>query len=228
MRLNSTVALTLILLSLMFGAGLVSAAFGFAVGHQALKGITQPDVRPGSSSNGKKNQSSKEQVTILREDDILKRVKARMEGKTKDEKKDNKKEEQKQSQASDSFQTVAVNQPADGGFPISVQDQGVKLEVLSARQQGGSLLLNVNLKNDGGQTVRFLYSFLDVTDDKGRALSASADGLPGELPAHSDAVSGTVSIPVAVLDNAEKLSLTLTDYPDQKLQLKMSNIPVVR
>jgi len=31
-----------------------------------------------------------------------------------------------------------------------------------------------------------------------------------------------------LLENAKRLSLTLTDYPDQKLQLKMSEIPVVR
>jgi len=31
-----------------------------------------------------------------------------------------------------------------------------------------------------------------------------------------------------LLEDAKKLSLTLTDYPDQKLQLKMSEIPVAR
>jgi hypothetical protein len=37
-----------------------------------------------------------------------------------------------------------------------------------------------------------------------------------------------VSIPSALLEDAKQLSLTLTDYPDQKLQLKMSGIPVVQ
>jgi hypothetical protein len=104
----------------------------------------------------------------------------------------------------------------------------VTLEVRSASQQGGSLLLNVSLKNDGANAVRFLYSFLNVTDDQGRALSAITEGLPGELPPNGQEFSGTVSIPTALLENAKRLSLTLTDYPDQKLQLKMSEIPVVR
>lgn len=102
------------------------------------------------------------------------------------------------------------------------------LEVRSASQQGGSLLLNVSMKNEGSSAVRFLYSFLNITDDQGRALSAITEGLPGELPANGEEFSGTVSIPTALLENSQKISLTLTDYPDQKLQLKMSDIPVVR
>jgi hypothetical protein len=69
---------------------------------------------------------------------------------------------------------------------------------------------------------------LNVTDDQGRALSAITEGLPGELPPTGEAFSGTVSIPTALLEDAKKLSMTLTDYPDQKLQLKMSEIPVAR
>jgi hypothetical protein len=84
------------------------------------------------------------------------------------------------------------------------------------------------MKNDGSNPVRFLYSFLNVTDDQGRALSAITEGLPGELPANSQEFTGTVSIPTALLEDAKKLSLTLTDYPDQKLQLKMAEIPVNR
>ena len=59
-------------------------------------------------------------------------------------------------------------------------------------------------------------------------MSAITEGLPGELPADGQEFSGTVSIPTALLEDSKKLSLTLTDYPDQKLQLKMSEIPVVR
>ena len=46
MRLNSTVVLTLVLLVLMVGAGLTSATWGYKLGREALKGITQPDARP--------------------------------------------------------------------------------------------------------------------------------------------------------------------------------------
>lgn len=111
---------------------------------------------------------------------------------------------------------------------MASQDRGVTLEVLSAHRQGRNLRLDVNLRNEGNSTVRFLYSFLGVTDDRGRAISATANGLPGKLPANRQTFSGTVSVPVALLDNSAELSLQLTDYPHRKLDLQLSGIPVVR
>lgn len=89
-------------------------------------------------------------------------------------------------------------------------------------------MIDVSLKNDSDRSVQFLYSFLNVTDERGRALSATTEGLPGELPANQQKSSGTIKISTALLDDAEKLSLTLTDYPDQRLQLQISGIPVVK
>lgn len=237
MKFNSTVALTLILLAMMLGAGFVSSMWGFTLGHEALKGVTQPDVRPTKKlADNQQTSSGKEGVPILREEDILTNVNAYMNGKGEQPKTDN-----KEAQANNSRQSETEEKPSPEPFsieasftstdsklklPIKSQDRGVTLEVRSANQQGGSLLLNVSLKNEGGNAVRFLYSFLNVTDDQGRALSAITEGLPGELPANGEEFSGTVSIPTALLENAKKLSLTLTDYPDQKLQLKMSEIPV--
>jgi len=57
-------------------------------------------------------------------------------------------------------------------------------------------------------------------------LSAITDGLPGELPANGEAYNGTIRIPTALLSEAKTISLSLTDYPDQKLQLKLDNLPV--
>ncbi|HEY9859366.1 MAG TPA: hypothetical protein V6D16_07665 [Candidatus Obscuribacterales bacterium] len=229
MKLNANVALTLVLLTLMFGAGLVSAAWGFALGRQALKGITQPDVRPTSKLVGRdqKKPLRREEVMILKEEDILKRVKGRIEGTTKDKDapaKDGNKALNDEA-ASEADSKVAIAQP---GLPVLGQDQDVSLEVATVQKQGGSLLLNVKMRNAGNQNVRFLYSFLDVTDQRGRALSATAEGLPEELPPTSGPFSGTVSIPISLLDGADKLSLALTDYPDQKLQLKLSSIPIPR
>jgi outer membrane biosynthesis protein TonB len=235
MKFNTTVALTLILLAMMLGAGFVSAMWGFTLGHEALKGVTQPDVRPTKKlADNKQVSPGKEGVPLLREEDILTTVNEYINNKSKDLKTDNKDPQANNSQS----QTVQKPSPepsstpeslnADLKVPIKSQDRGVTLEVRSASQQGGSLLLNVSLKNDGANAVRFLYSFLNVTDDQGRALSAITEGLPGELPPNGQEFSGTVSIPTALLENAKRLSLTLTDYPDQKLQLKMSEIPVVR
>jgi hypothetical protein len=69
---------------------------------------------------------------------------------------------------------------------------------------------------------------LDVTDDQGRALSANTEDLPWELPPNGKIFSGTVSISTALLDDVKKLSMTLTDYPEQQLQLQMLDIPVER
>lgn len=204
----------------------MSASWGYTLGREALKGITQPDVRPTNNLAGSKgNGNRREELAILKEKDILKIVKARIEG--RDEKaKDN-------SDASKSAnKPVEKKKPPEQAakpatkFPMTAKDSGVTMEVSSARQRGSSLLLDVSMKNEGSQSVRFLYSFLNVTDDQGRALSASAEDLPGELPPTGETFYGTVSIPTALLDNAKTLSLALTDYPNQKLQLKVSGIPV--
>jgi hypothetical protein len=231
MKLNSTVALTLALLSMMLTAGGVSAFWGFTLGHEALKGVSQPDARPTTKlASQRGTAASQGGVSLLREDDILKSVKARIEGKGKAAKPEKPKEEKKQDEqkAQDKPEDTANQDAPQPGFPVATENQGVALEVRSARFSRGALLMKVNLKNTGSDTVRFLYSFLDVTDDQGRTLSASTEGLPAELPANGQPFSGTVSIPTALLDNVKTLSLTLTDYPDQKLRLELSNIPVER
>ena len=70
------------LLALMFGAGVTSSVWGFTIGREALQGTTQPDVRPSNNAGSGKpgKTASKDQVSILKEKDILTTVKARVEG----------------------------------------------------------------------------------------------------------------------------------------------------
>ncbi len=232
MKLNSTVLLTLSLLTLMLGAGSVSAFLGFDMGSKALKGVTAPDARPTTKfASSKANNAQHGGLTLLKEEEILKTVKARIDGKTKAAKSKNTDEEDEETNSSNKKleekkpEEVAPEKPL-AGFPVSAQSEGVSLSVQSARYSGGALLLVVKMQNKGTDSVRFLYSFLDVTDDKGRTLSASTDGLPAELPANGPTFSGTVSIPTALLDDVKRISLALTDYPAQKLRLEVSNIPV--
>ncbi len=230
MKLNSTVALTLILLATMLGAGTVSALWGYTLGYGALKGVTQPDVSPTKKLSGDKaSASGQEGVKMLSEQTVLAKVSEKIDSTStiselEEKKEDDTKnvEEKKETEEEEKETTIT------GNFPITSQDQGVTLEVVGASQQGGSLLLDVNMKNQGSQEVRFLYSFLDVKDEQGRALSAITEGLPGELPSNGREFSGKVRIPTALLEDAKNISLTLTDYPDQKLQLSLVNIPVVR
>lgn len=232
MRINSTVVLTLILLTLMMGAGSVSAFLGFNIGSKALKGVTTPDSRPTTkfTSSQAANLQYGQGVALLKEQDILKVVKARIEGKTKAaklEKADENDEADTKRQQEDKSKEVNNEKP-QLGFPVTAQSDGVSFSVQSAHFSGGALLLKVKMQNQGSDSVRFLYSFLDVTDDQGQTLTASTDGLPEELPAKSSAYTGTVSIPTALLDDVKKISLSLTDYPAQKLRLSVSNIPVER
>jgi len=232
MKLNSTVLLTLSLLTLMLGAGSVSAFLGFDVGSKALKGVTAPDARPTSKfASNKANNQQHGGLTLLKEEEILKIVKARIDGKDKAAK--SKQPEDEDEETSSSQKKVEEKKPQEvaeakpqRGFPISSENGKVTLSVQSARYSGGALLLAVKMQNKGADSVHFLYSFLDVTDDKGRTLSATADGLPEELPANGPTFSGTVSVPTALLDDVKRISLALTDYPAQKLRLEVANIPV--
>ncbi|MBE9122406.1 hypothetical protein IQ269_16770 [Tychonema sp. LEGE 07199] len=229
MAVNSTVVLTLILLTLMFGAGVTSSVLGFTTGREALKGTTQPDVRPSNyAGTGKQGTvASKEQVSILKETDILKTVKARIEGRDPDKTTGANTKTDKTSSKPATAKKPAEPK-ASAKFPLNSRDGGITLEVSAASQRGNSMLLDVSMKNEGSQSVRFLYSFLNVTDDRGRALSATAEDLPSELPANGQVYYGTVSIPTALLENAKEVSLTLTDYPGQKLQLQIAGIPVAK
>lgn len=225
MKLNSTAAFTLILLTLMSAAGLVSAAGGLTVGQEALKGITQPDTRP--TSNVPRRQAGRstgqKEFVPLKEEDILAAVKERI-GSTSRARQATPGTEKSEKEKNLDQGTAA----GKGNFPLTAQSQGVTLTINSVAKQGDALVLKVNLRNTSKQSVQFLYSFLNVTDERGRALSASTEGLPAELPASGASFAGTISVPAALLDQVQSLSLDLTDYPDQQLQLKVANIPVAQ
>jgi hypothetical protein len=230
MKINSTVVLTLILLTLMLGSGSVSAFLGFTMGSSALKGVTSPDGRPTTKfASNKSNNAQQGGITLLKEDEILKTVKSRIDSNanTSTKKLDEDEEEikNKKPEPKETPQAV-ISEKLQPGFPVVAESEGVTLSVKSARYSGGDLLLKVNMQNKGADSVRFLYSFLDVTDDKGRTLSAITEGLPAELPGKSSTFTGTVSIPTALLDDVRNISLALTDYPAQNLKLQVSDIPV--
>lgn len=213
MKINSTIGLTLLLLTAMITAGIFSAIGGMSVGREALKGITQPDTRPTNKlANRQGEDGAKKQPTFLKEDKILASVKARVGGKAPAPK----------AAASPKAEPVATK------FPITTENSGVILDVKSAQTQGDNFVLSLNLTNQSGAPVRFLYTFLEIKDDQGQILSVNTDGLPAEVPPDEVSYAGTVRIPIAALNKAKTLSLALSDYPDQQIQLKLSNIPVAR
>ncbi|MEM8806241.1 MAG: hypothetical protein AAF921_00705 [Cyanobacteria bacterium P01_D01_bin.44] len=81
MKINPAIAFTLILLAMMVGAGIVSSSWGYALGRQALTGVRQPEARPSSASTANRNGASNgNDFVLMKEDEILKNVKARIEG----------------------------------------------------------------------------------------------------------------------------------------------------
>jgi hypothetical protein len=217
MKWNSTIGLTLLLLVSMLIAGSLSAISGMSLGREALKGITQPDTRPNNLANRKTNLPRKDEVLILPEDKIIATVKTRINGG---------KVAAVAAKPVSAADTNVANTPAK--FPFTTESENITLEIRSVKQQGDSLLISVGLRNASQAPVKFLYSFLEIKDEQGRTLSTNTEGLPSELPADNQVYTGMIRLQIASVDKAEKLSLSLSDYPNQKVQLEATNIPVAR
>ena len=221
MSWKSTLILTSALFLTMLVAGSSSAYLSYRMGEEALKGVTQPDINSDRGLNKEKIVGNYRGLKLISEREILVNVYNLTYGTKKFKNTSRSKSTKKSEQLTNFKQNHNFT-------PIRDRADGVSMEIVQAQQEGNSLLLNVTLKNEGSQAVRFLYSFLDVRDDRGRALSAISDGLPGELPANGKKFNGTLRIPTILLDDAQKISVTLTDYPEQKLELKLKDIPVTR
>jgi hypothetical protein len=157
----------------------------------------------------------------MKEEDIIKSMKERIDGsaktgaaRTDDKDKDNK-------------DAAKVEPPkVDVKFPIVTAAQGVTMEVVSSRKEGEATMLDVTMKNGASQPVQFRYTFLTVTDDQGRVVTAETIGLPSELPANSETFSGSVKLASKTLQGAKSVTLQLSDYPEQKVQLRVQDVPI--
>ncbi|MGF1481238.1 MAG: hypothetical protein ACFB4I_17435 [Cyanophyceae cyanobacterium] len=222
MKLRSTAVLTSILLVMMAGAGALSAMMGYTLGHEALKSVSQPKIDPMRAS-WQKTEGKAKKFTVVPEKEILVKVYDQIHGKKTSPPAQEIKEVKDETR---SF--IKSSEPPESKFPLQAEDSGVVLEIVETNQQRGSLQLQVSLANNSEETVQFLYSFMEVKDDNERALGVIADGLPGELPPTGQKFLGTVSIPLALLEDTEQLSLLLTDYPNQNIRLNIPKIPVKR
>ncbi len=226
MKLNSTAIFTFVLLFLMGSAGVVSGMGGFSVGTEALKGVRQPDSRPNKTSSGsggniQKRTSGQAEITLLNEEDILKAAKEKINSSLKAGAKQDSAADQK-----DGIKPTSESKKTNQQFPYVGKDKEVTIEVTAIRRQDDTVSFDVALKNDSIQTVKFLYSFLTITDDQGRLLNGETTGLPPQLAAKSDRVTGTVKVSSSLLADASKVSLQLSDYPDRKIQLEVSDVPI--
>lgn len=227
MKINPTLPLTLVLVGMMSGTGAVSAFWGLKAGHEALKGVSQPEVNPSQKLAEKSSSDGlPAEFTPVDEKSIIAKVQERIKSQTASGKASEKKPAGNPPKASQ--KEKASQSPAAAALPISARDGGVTLTVEEVSQEGGYLTLAVTLKNQGSKSIHFLYSFLEVKGEGGTPLSAMAEGLPAELPANGEPFAGTIEIPLGLLGEERSLSLNLTDHPEQTLKLALAGIPTTR
>jgi hypothetical protein len=232
LKSDRTLILTSILLFFMLTAGIISGVLGFISGHTALKGVTQPDIRPNNNKSGS-NQNSKN-LEMLQERDLIVNVKKQM---GIDEPKKDVEQVKDAKKKAEAFEKAVKNDPKAGvpvaKLPIVREDQGIVMAVKSVTVQGNNVKLELTLVNQGSQSVNFGQSTINVTSDasdeklrpRPQGISANTVGLPSNLPANGKEVKITLSIPKNALDKVKTISLQLTDI-DKKLQLEASGIPV--
>ncbi len=229
-QLDPSVWFTLWLLLSVVVVGTASSLLGYLFGHESLKGVTQPDANPFfGGSDTPQRQFPRQGTKLLKERDIIVQVHREISGLQKQDAASSgsaaktndaaaKKEEAKPAPASS---------PANGqSFPLTARQQNVELTIRSLAVDADDLVLDVTLKNAGSTPVEFLYDFLDVTDNRGQFLPSEVRGLPSEFQPNSDSFSGVIKILGVSPAQVTWLSLSLMDYPDQKVKLEFSKIPV--
>jgi hypothetical protein len=232
MKINPTLLLTSLFLLLMMATGSVSAIFGYNLGYKALKGVSQPDLNPTRKlrNNTDKATPNEKGLILVDEKKLLIKNYDYVKGYKKKKKTETnpKKTEPKSPQKTGEKTESKSENKTEKNLSLKSINNSVVLEAVKVKQEEDSLLINLNLINNGNKAVRFVYSFLEVQDNKNNYVSAIVDGLPGELPANGNKYSGTVRIPISLLEESEKLTLSLTDYPNQNIKLKITNIPLLK
>jgi len=80
MRIDPMIAVTFIFLSLMAGATAVSGLWGYTLGRSALRGITQPDMRPARAEDASGDRVQRTKMVFIEEEAILNDLATRMNG----------------------------------------------------------------------------------------------------------------------------------------------------
>jgi hypothetical protein len=223
---DRTLLLTSILLFFMLAAGIMSGVVGFVSGHEALKGVTQPDIRPNNNKGSNPQNTNTKGLELIQEQEVLASVKKQMG--IDEPLKDAKQAKDAKKQAAD-FEKAVKNDPKTGlpvaKLPIVKQDQGITMTVKSIAPSGNNLRLELTLSNHGSQPVNFGQGTISVTTDRAQNINASSSGLPSSLAANGRDVKVFLNIPKNALDKVKSVSLQLTDI-DKKLQLEAAGIPI--
>ncbi len=226
LKSDRNLLLTSILLFFMLAAGIASGVLGFVSGHAALKGVTQPDIRPNNSQAGNQQNLNTKGLELLKESELIASVKKQMGVEDPATIAQQAKNAKNQAKA---FEQAVKNDPKVGipaaKLPIVREDQGIVMAVKSIKPEGSNVKLEVTLSNQGSQAVNFGQGNITVTNDRSQNISANATGLPKNLPANGKEFKFVLTMPKNALDKVKTVSLQLTDI-DRKLQLEASGVPV--
>jgi hypothetical protein len=198
--------LTSLLLMLMLAAGLFSGIIGFTMGHAALKGVTQPDIR--RSNKGTTENTKTRGLEVLPEKQLIADAQDIMGVDRKAE--------------ATKFKT---DEKAALVFPIESKDQGITMTIKSAKLEGNNLKLELALSNQGSQPIKFNQGVLTIVGDKEQNVPFSAAGIPPSLAANGKEVGVKVLIAKTAIPPENNLTLRLTDV-DRKLQIEAKDVPV--
>ena len=198
--------LTSVLLMLMLAAGLFSGIIGFTMGHAALKGVTQPDIR--RSNKGTTENTKTRGLEVLPEKQLI----------------------------ADAQSIMGINREAEAAkfktdekaalvFPIESKDQGITMIIKSAKLEGTNLKLDVALSNQGSQPIKFNQGVLTIVGDKEQNVPFSVAGIPPSLLANGKEVAVKVLVAKTAIPPENNLTLRLTDA-DRKLQIEAKDVPV--
>jgi hypothetical protein len=223
---DRTLLLTSILLFFMLAAGIMSGVLGFVSGHEALKGVTQPDIRPNNNKGSNPANINTKGLELIQEQELIANVKKQMG--VEEPKKDAQQAKDAKQKAAD-FEKAVKNDPKAGlpiaKLPIITEDQGIRLTVKSIQSKGSNIELQVTLVNNGSQPVNFGQGTISILNDRSQGISSSTSGLPNSLAAGGKETQILLTIPKNALDKVKSVSLQLTDV-DKKLQLEASGVPV--
>jgi hypothetical protein len=224
-KTDRTLLLTSILLFFMLAAGILSGVLGFISGHEALKGVTQPDIRPNNNKGGNQQNINTKGLELIQEQELIANMKKQMG--IEEPKKDSQQAKDAKQKAA-AFEKAVKNDPKTGlpisKLPITRDDQGISMTIRSIESKGNNVKLGVTIANRGSQPINFGQG-ITVTNDKAQGISSNTAGLPNILAATGKEANITVTIPKNALDKVKSVSLQLTDV-DKKLQIEASGIPI--
>jgi len=202
MKINPALVLIFIWVAGTIGAGIASGMKSYSLADQSIKGVAPPQVdlskKPGE--NHKPTYKKEKVVKFADEKAILMQVEDYIKA--------------------ESEQAAAIGKQKS----YQVTSQGVTLTILNISQNQETLEIEVKIQNKSSKNIRFLYSNLEIKDDTGRNISPITEGLPENLQPDGEEYLGVVKIPLTLLEKSRKLSLSLSNYPESTVKLKISDL----